>query len=172
MATKRRKLPRLPEGEIEILEMLWRESAVTIQEAQIALGQRIGYTTVQTRLNRLVEKGLAIRSTKRPAKYTAAVTPDEVRERDLRTLVDQVSNGRVVPLVAHLINRRDISPAEITELKALIEQAEQRTRDPKPKEARDERLDRIARHEPAANNVGHLRGRSSRDRVPRCSAHS
>jgi predicted transcriptional regulator len=127
MAKKRGNLPRLPEGEIDILQMLWRESAVTIQEAQTALGQPIGYTTVQTRLNRLVDKGLVARSTTRPAKYTATVTPDEVRARDLETLVDRVSSGRVVPLVAHLVNRRDISPEEIAELKALIEEAEQRT---------------------------------------------
>lgn len=128
MAKKRGKVPRLPEGEIKILEMLWRESAVTIQQAQTALGQPIGYTTVQTRLNRLVEKGLAKKSKTRPAHYSAAVTPEEVRERDLETLVERVSSGRVVPLVAHLINRRDISPEEIAELKTLIEQAERKTK--------------------------------------------
>jgi BlaI family penicillinase repressor len=126
MAKKKPKLPRLPEGEIEILEMLWRKPCVTIQQAQQALGQPIGYTTVQTRLNRLVEKGVVHRTTTRPAQYSAAVTPDEVRERDLETLVDRVSSGRVVPLVAHLIDRRDITREEIAELKQLISQAEER----------------------------------------------
>ncbi|TWT33821.1 Penicillinase repressor [Posidoniimonas corsicana] len=133
MAKRRGKVPRLPEGEIQILEMLWRESSVTIQAAQKALGQPIGYTTVQTRLNRLVDKGLVSRSAERPAQYSAAVTPEEVRERELETLVERVSSGRVAPLVAHLINSRDISPDEIAELKALIEQAEQRSRESKPK---------------------------------------
>lgn len=126
MAKRRGRIPRLPEGELEILEMLWRESAVTIQQAQAALGRPIGYTTVQTRLNRLVDKGLVTRSATRPAEYKAAVTPAEVRERDLETLVERVSSGRVVPLVAHLINRKEISPEEIAELKLLIEAAEQR----------------------------------------------
>ena len=126
MAKRRGKIPRLPEGELEILEMLWRESAVTIQQAQGALGRPIAYTTVQTRLNRLVDKGLVTRSTTRPAEYVAAVTPAEVRARDLETLVERVSRGRVVPLVAHLINRKDISAEEIAELKLLIEAAEQR----------------------------------------------
>ncbi|MCO6046046.1 BlaI/MecI/CopY family transcriptional regulator [Aeoliella sp. ICT_H6.2] len=131
MAKKRAKVPRLPEGEIEILEMLWRESAVTIHGAQQALGQPIGYTTVQTRLNRLVDKGLVARTKTRPAQYSAAVTPAEVRERDLETLVERVSSGRVVPLVAHLINRKGVTPEEIAELKALIEQAEHKTTKPK-----------------------------------------
>lgn len=117
---------RLSQGEIEILEMLWRESAVTIQQAQQAMGKPIGYTTVQTRLNRLVEKGHVARSSARPAHYSAVLTPEEVRQRDLSTLVDQVSRGRVVPLVAQLINQRDITSAEIAELKALVAEAERR----------------------------------------------
>ena len=38
----------------------------------------LGYTTVQTRLNRLVAKGVVARSNDRPARYRAAVRPDEV----------------------------------------------------------------------------------------------
>ncbi|QDU55389.1 BlaI/MecI/CopY family transcriptional regulator [Aeoliella mucimassa] len=136
MGKKRAKMPRLPEGEIEILEMLWRESAVTIQQAQTALGQPIGYTTVQTRLNRLVEKGLVAKSKTRPAQYSAAVTPEEVRQRDLDTLVERVSDGRVVPLVAHLINRQGVTADEIAELKSLVAEAERRTKGSKPQGGR------------------------------------
>lgn len=126
MAKRARQIPRLPEGELEILQMLWRESSVTIQQAQTALGQPIGYTTVQTRLNRLVDKGLVARSTTRPAHYSAAVTPEQVHARELETLVDRVTNGSVVPLVAHLINRKSISPGELAELKKLVADAERR----------------------------------------------
>ena len=78
--------------------MLWRAGGVTILEAQQALGLPIGYTTVQTRLNRLTKKGIAAKSKERPAKYTAAVTPDEVGCSDLDLLVERVSNGQVAPL--------------------------------------------------------------------------
>jgi BlaI family penicillinase repressor len=74
----------------------------------------------------LVEKGVVHRTSTRPAQYSAAVTPAQVRERDLETLVDRVSSGRVVPLVAHLIDRRDITCEEIAELKQLIAEAEER----------------------------------------------
>ena len=104
--------------------MLWREGGVTILEAQKSLGLPIGYTTVQTRLNRLVKKGVAAKSKERPAKYSAVVTPDEVRRNDLDLLVDRVSNGRVFPLVAHLVNRKSVSPEELSELKQLIANAE------------------------------------------------
>ena len=128
MANRRKAIPRLAEGELEILQMLWRENGVTILEAQKALDLPIGYTTVQTRLNRLAKKGLVKKTAGRPGRYSASVTPEEVHAKDLDTLVDRVSGGRVAPLVAHLINRESVSAEEIRELKALIAEAERRTR--------------------------------------------
>ena len=124
-----RKNSRFASGDLELLEMLWRAGPVTILEAQQALGQLIGYTTVQTRLNRLVKKNAAERTTTRPAKYSAAITPDEVRGRDLDVLVQRVSEGRVTPLVAHLLNTHDLSAEELRELKQLVADAEQKSRD-------------------------------------------
>ena len=108
------------------MEMLWRENGVTILEAQKSLGLPIGYTTVQTRLNRLVKKGVVSKTTERPAKYFADVTEDEVRESDLDLLINRVSNGQVTPLVAHLVSRESVSKEEIAELKRLVAEAEKR----------------------------------------------
>ena len=125
MPSKDKQL-RLAAGEIEMLQMLWREGTVTILEAQQALGLPIGYTTVQTRLNRLVKKRVAKKSKARPAKYSAAITKDQVQRDDLDLLVERVSEGKVLPLVAHLVNRPSISPKEFDELKRLVAEAEQR----------------------------------------------
>lgn len=123
-----RDVPRLAAGEIEMLQMLWREGAVTILEAQHALGLPIGYTTVQTRLNRLVKKRVAAKSNERPAKYSAAITQDDVRRLDLDLLVEKVSEGQVAPLVAHLVARESVSQKELAELKRLVAEAEKRFR--------------------------------------------
>lgn len=121
----RRRVPRLSAAEMQILETLWREGPVSISQAHRSLGLPIGYTTVQTRLNRLVEKGLVSRSAGRPARYSAAVSRDDVCQGDLNLLVSRVSGG-VVPLVAHLVRERSLSAAEVDELKALIAEAEAR----------------------------------------------
>ena len=121
---KGRNTPRLSAGEMEILQMLWREGSVTILEAQRALDRQIGYTTVQTRLNRLVAKGVVTRTRSRPAKYRAAVAPEEVSARHLDLLLERVSGGNVVPLVAHLVKDRTLSPTEIDQLRQLVDQAE------------------------------------------------
>ena len=95
------------------------------------LGLPIGYTTVQTRLNRLVKKGVAARTADRPARYSAAVSAADVRQGDLDLLVERVSEGRVAPLVAHLLERHKISAAELVELKQLVADAEKRARSPR-----------------------------------------
>lgn len=125
---KKRKQPRLSAGELEILQMLWRRGPATLSEAQAGLERQIGYTTVQTRLNRLVEKGVVTRTTGRPAKYAAAVAQQEVSARHLDLLVERVTGGSVVPLVAHLVRDRALTAADIAELKQLIAQAERQTR--------------------------------------------
>ena len=128
---KRKKpteVARLAAGEIELVAALWRSGPVTISEAHAALGKPIGYTTVQTRLNRLVAKGVVEKTAARPAKYRAVIEPADVNRSDLDTLVGQVNEGSVVPLVAHLVRDRKVSPAELRELKQLIEQAERQNR--------------------------------------------
>ena len=106
--------------------MLWRAGSVTIIEGQRALGGDVGYTTVQTRLNRMVKKGVVKRSRSKPAKYTAAIQPEEVTSSDLDLLLDKVSRGSVMPLVTHLVKDRALTCDEMDELKKLIAEAEKR----------------------------------------------
>lgn len=124
----KRTKPRLSAGEMEILQMLWRRGPVTLSEAQAGLEREIGYTTMQTRLNRLVDKGLVKRTADRPAQYAAAVKAQDVSAGHLDLLVERVTGGSVVPLVAHLVRDRALSAAEIAELKQLIAAAERQTR--------------------------------------------
>ncbi len=121
---KKGKSRRLSNGELEMLQMLWRDGPVTLSEAQRGLRRAIGYTTVQTRLNRLVEKGVVARTSRRPAKYRAAVATEEVSAGHLNLLLERVSGGSIVPLVAHLMKGRRLSPEEILALRKLISESE------------------------------------------------
>ena len=123
-----RQPQKLSPGEMELMSLLWERGPLTLSAAHESLGRPIGYTTVQTRLNRLVEKGLVNRSPQRPAQYEAHVRPQQVSAGHLNDLVDRVAGGSVVPLVAHLVGDRRFTPAEIAELKELIRAAEQRTK--------------------------------------------
>ena len=124
---KKRKIPRFSPRELEILAMLWDRGPVTLAEAHAAFGQfgrPVGYTTVQTRLNRLVEKRAVRRSRRRPARYEAAVRAEDVGVRQIDVLLDTLSRTSIVPLVAHLIAGSTLTPDELRELKRLIAEAE------------------------------------------------
>lgn len=127
MRMTKKQIPRLLASELEILEMLWRADSVTIVEGQRALEGKAGYTTVQTRLNRMVKKGLVKRSRSRPARYSAALQPEDVAMQDLDLLLEKVSRGSVLPLVAHLVKNRSLTVDEIRELRQLISDAERQT---------------------------------------------
>lgn len=125
MPAKRRTTPRLAAGEVELLGVLWKaEGGLTIAEVQRALPRPAGYTTVQTRLNRLVKKGAARRSDARPARYRAAISADQITHADLDFLLERVTAGRVGPLVAHLMRDRALPPEELAQLKQLLAEAE------------------------------------------------
>ena len=115
-------------GELELLSVLWEHGALSLSEVHDRLGRDLGYTTVQTRLNRLVEKGWAekTKTGKQPTHYAALVEPDAVRERQLDYFVDRVAQGSVVPLVAHLMQGTSLTRDELSELKKLIRDAERR----------------------------------------------
>jgi BlaI family penicillinase repressor len=120
---KRRSQIRPSPAEMELLDVLWTHGPSSIAEVHERLG-KAAYTTVQTRLNRLVDKRLAVRSGDRPARYTAAVEREQVSAGHLGLLVDQLCGGRIVPLVAQLVADRKLSSEEIVELKGLIAAAE------------------------------------------------
>ena len=120
---KQRK--RLSEGDLELLDVLWQSSGLTIRQVQEKINREVGYTTIQTRLNRLVDKGHAKKTKDRPGLYIAVLKKERVSKDDLNSLVNRVTKGNVVPLIAHLVKQRDLSDTELNEIRQLIDTAEQ-----------------------------------------------
>lgn len=126
----RQRAIRVAAGEMELLAMLWTEGPLTLRQAHQRFGeygQPIEYPTVQTRLNRMVEKGLVGRSADRPASYEAIVTRDEVALGHLRQIVSKLSRGDVVPMVARLLNDQTLTAEQLDELQRLLKQAEKKS---------------------------------------------
>jgi hypothetical protein len=76
--------PLPKDGELELLQLLWSMERY-LSEVHERLGRDVGYTTVQTRLNRLVDKGWIekVKGGKSPTAYSAVIEPDDVRESQL-----------------------------------------------------------------------------------------
>lgn len=124
---KQKPTERFAPGEISILRLLWDLGASTLSEAHAEIvrrGEQIGYTTVQTRLERLVAKNVVSKTSDRPAKYQAAIAPDEVSGPLLDLLLERVSGA--VPLFAQLIQDPALTREDLAEMKRLIAEAEQK----------------------------------------------
>ena len=119
------KPPRVSEAELEILNVLWSRNGATISETHESLGKAVRLATVQTQLNRLVDKGIVRRSVDRPAVYSATVLPEEISSRQLDLLVR--NTGGVFPLIAHLVKKRRFTPEEIDALQRIVKELEVRS---------------------------------------------
>jgi len=110
---------RLSRFELEILEILWRLGESSVREVQetISEADRPAYTTVQTIVQRLEQKG-AVRRTRKIGNallFEAVVTRKSAYRRMIDDLVD-LFGGSAQPLVAHLL---DSGRLTLDDLKAL-----------------------------------------------------
>jgi len=127
MAKTPKKTPlKLSPGELELLELLWDRGPLSIAGAHQAFlerGRAIGYPTVQTRLNRLAEKGILRKLDRHPTVYEAVLQPSDVSGRYF-DLFDKLCGGNLAPLMLHLSGKRALTPEELRVLKNIIDNQE------------------------------------------------
>ncbi len=114
---------RISEAEHEVMEVLWAESPLGAAEVASRVDPTRGWSdrTVKTMLSRLLAKGaIAHQEEGRRYLYRPAVTRDAFVARESGRLLDRMFGGRVTPLVAHLAEQKRLSPADITEIEALL----------------------------------------------------
>lgn len=119
----KKKAKKLSLGELRVMGILWEQGPLTLADAYELQSGDLGYTTIQTQLNRLVEKGVAARSKSRPMKYRALIDPSFAAEGLLQILIETVGRGSIVPLVEQLIARQKLTSEMADQLRGLIDQA-------------------------------------------------
>ena len=118
---------KLTKLELEIMGAMWALGSASVREIQEHLpeSKRPAYTTVQTIIYRLEEKG-AVRRVKKVgnAHIFEAVVSKTAAHRKLIDEVLGLFGGRAQPLMAHLIESGQLTLADIEEArKALREPA-------------------------------------------------
>jgi BlaI family transcriptional regulator, penicillinase repressor len=121
------RTPRdVTEAELGILNLLWDGGPATIRRLTDALypgGGAAQYGTVQKLLDRLEAKDLVRRERSGAAHtFAAAVGREEIIGRRLRDVAEQLCGGSLTPLLTHLVRARSLSSREREELRALIEE--------------------------------------------------
>ena len=118
-----RKIPKLTTYELQLMETLWELGLASVRELQEALptNRRPAYTTVQTMVYRLEEKG----ALKRVKKIGNAhiFEPVITRQGTHRRLVEELLElfgGSAQPLMAHLVESGKLTLEDVRELEATL----------------------------------------------------
>ena len=119
----RKRTLKLTRFELEMMDALWDLGSGSIREIHDALDERShpAYTTVQTIIRRLEEKG-AVRLVKKVGNalvFEPIVTRREAHRRWIDELLE-LFGGSARPLMSHLVEAGKLSLDDVRELESLL----------------------------------------------------
>jgi predicted transcriptional regulator len=119
-AVKDRRKPT--DAELAILRVLWSRGPSTVRDVFDALGGEGAYTTVLKLLQIMTDKGLVRRDeSARTHVYEAAFSEDQTQKQIVSDLLARVFDGSAARLVLHALEAGTASPAEIAEIRKLLD---------------------------------------------------
>ena len=115
--------PKLSRLEFQIMEILWNRGDSSIREIQDSFPakRRPAYTTIQTTVYRMEDKG-AVRRLKKVGNFhifAASLTRDAAQRRLIDDLLD-LFGGRSQPVMAHLVESGKLSLEDVKEAEKAI----------------------------------------------------
>jgi predicted transcriptional regulator len=123
----RKKSPNLTEGELRLMDVLWRKRQATVGDVVASLPDNppLAYSTVLTTMRILETKGY-LRHTKkgRAFVYEPLVAQHEASTKALRHLVSRFFGGSRELLVLNLLKEETIGRAELQRIKKMIVDSE------------------------------------------------
>jgi len=122
-----KEIKRLPESELEIMQIIWKNPApvsrMTIEDALQKI-HPLAPTTILTLLTRLCEKGfLSLEKDGRTNLYTPLVSEQDYLAAESRSFLDRLFGGSVAGFATALCDS-GITKEELEELRRLLEKGE------------------------------------------------
>jgi len=115
---------KLTRFELEVMETFWRLGRASIRDVQAALetGRRPAYTTVQTIVNRLEQKGALRRVTKdgKAHVFEAVIARASAYRRLMDDFLSLLGNS-AQPLTSYLIESGKVTLGDLREMEKALE---------------------------------------------------
>ena len=112
---------QLTDREADIMRILWGRGPSTVNEVRAALDDTLAYTTVQTILRILEEKGFAAHEDQgRQHRFHALVAESTARRNALQHLVGKLFRGSSELLFTQLVSDTELTPEQVRRLKRLL----------------------------------------------------
>jgi len=117
-------------AELEVLRLLWEHGAMTVREVCTLLeaqGHEWAYTTVQTMLRRLADKGVvSVEKLGSVNRFEAVLSREQVVGEEVSQLIDRYCDDGVAPLMLALVQQGRFTPDEIEEFRALLDRLDEK----------------------------------------------
>lgn len=120
------KTHQLTELQLAILRRLWSNQEATVADIWEALHDERGLaqSTLATMLSRLERRGVVTHRTEgRQFIYRALITEADARHSMVSELTERLFEGDVPALVNHLLAEQEVSPGDLTRIRAMLEAA-------------------------------------------------
>ncbi len=124
---KAKEIPKVTESEWEVLTVLWERGPVSASQITTSLKPKTGWSlgAVRTFLTRLIGKEVVRLLDDEPIyRYEAVYDQETMVHHESRTFLDRYFGGTFHALVAHYLERENLSPKEIDRLKQLLKDHE------------------------------------------------
>ncbi len=124
---KKIKSPKPTDAELSVLRVLWRRGPSTVREVweQLNPRQRTGYTTVLKIMQIMAEKGLLERDERqRSHVYRPRLSQEQTQRQVVGHLLERLFAGSAPQLVMQALAAKKATPAELREIRKLLDEME------------------------------------------------
>lgn len=123
--TRRARLPEIGKRELDALEALWANGALTAQAVlEYMQPDAISLSTVQSTLERLNRKELVAREkVGRSFVYSAALSKQTIISRMMREMADSLTGGDVAPMVSGFLDYLDAGDPVTPATRRLVQRS-------------------------------------------------
>jgi predicted transcriptional regulator len=125
-----RKKHELSAAEWELMQVIWeKQSTVSVRDVLETAypNDEKAYTTVQTLMNILVDKGFLRRKKEGMVNmYTAAVKREKVLDAGIAQAAERMFSGSIGAMASFLVNSRKLSDEDIAALRKMLDEQQAR----------------------------------------------
>ena len=120
----------LTQRELDIMSVLWELGEATATEVRERIDPSLAYTSVSTMIRTLEMKGYVShrRGEGKTHVYFPVIDAEMAGETALGRVLDKIYGGSPLKLLAHLVEQRKVSDAELARMRALLEGSKKKKR--------------------------------------------
>lgn len=112
----------LTQRELDIMSVLWDLGAATVTEVRDRVDPALAYTSISSMIRTLEMKGYVShrRGEGKTHVYYPVIDAETAGETALGRVLDKIYGGSPIKLLAHLVEQRKLSEAELARMRDLL----------------------------------------------------